>query len=139
MVRAFALMLAFGLLGAAACSSRPTNFHGVKLGMTPSDVRQRFLAPPGAWKATPGEEMILDYSPDVGTVPKVRFEFHSGMLVAIRATVAKQDPVASGSREVTPGSVLSREPSGPEVSLVWLSRDCPTHKDEAERLIHRSP
>jgi hypothetical protein len=139
MPRAFALMLAFGLLGAEACSSPSTNFHGVKLGMTPGDVRQRFLAPPGSWKATSGEEMILDYSPEAGTVPKVRFEFHSGMLVAIRATVAKQDPVASGSREITPGSVIVREPSGVEVALVWLSRDCPTHKDEAERLVRRSP
>ena len=130
------------LLGAAACESSPTtDFHGVKLGMTAGDVRERFRGPAGAWKATTGEEMLLDYSPDTGGAPKVRFEFHAGMLVAIRAKLDLHDPSAAASarREVTPGAVLTREADRQSVSLVWLSRDCPTHKEEAERLVRGAP
>lgn len=126
--------LVFG--SAAACDHRGvTTFHNVRLGMTPVDVRDRFDGPAGTWKNTPGEEMLLDYSPASGAVPKVRFEFHNGMLVAVRATLDGSDPVARGApREVTPGSVASRETQGANVTFVWLSRDCPTHKEEAARL-----
>jgi len=113
----------------------------VKLGMTPGDVRAKIDLPPGTWRANPGEEMTLDYSPTTGDVPKVRFEFHSGMLVAIRATLPTNDPAASSiPLEVTPGAVISREKSGPQsTALTWLSRDCPTHKDEAARLVKGGP
>lgn len=126
--------LVFG--SAAACDHRGvTSFHNVRLGMTPVDVRDRFDGPAGTWKNTPGEEMLLDYSPASGGVPKVRFEFHNGMLVAVRATLDGSDPMARGApREVTPGSVASRETQGANVTFVWLSRDCPTHKEEAARL-----
>lgn len=139
MPRPFAWMLVFGLLGVVSCksSSPTTDFHGVRLGMSPGDVRQRFKAPPGTWRVTSGDEMLVDYSPDQGAVPKVRFEFHSGMLVAIRATVDPNDLAAvapAPPREVTPGTVLARDPADGKVAVTWLSRDCPTHKDEAERL-----
>ncbi len=130
------------LLGAVACESPPTtDFHGVKLGMTAGDVRERFRGPTGSWKVTTGEEMLLDYSPETGGAPKIRFEFHAGMLVAVRAKLDPHDPSAAPSarREVTPGAVLTREADGPNVSLIWLSRDCPTHKEEAARLVRGSP
>ncbi len=131
---AVALGVAFAVRGGGGTPH--VTFHGVKLGMTPGDVRARFTAPSGAWRATSGSEMVLDYSPDTGDAPKVRFEFHSGMLVAVRATLTANDAAAGGQRrELTPGSVLVREPAAAgRVSLVWLSRDCPTHKDEATRL-----
>ncbi len=138
----FAFAMAVGVSAGAACQgAKPSSdFHGVKLGMTAGDVRQRFQGPKGTWKATPGEEMLLDYSPDQGTVPTVRFEFHSGMLVAIRATLDPHDPSASLlPREVTAGAVIAREHDGPHVKLTWLSRDCPTHKDEADRLVKGAP
>lgn len=130
------------LLGVGACSKPTTDFHSVKLGMTAGDVRERTDLPKaGTWKATQAEEMLLDYSPPSGDVPKVRFEFHSGMLVAIRATVASDDPAATAlPREVTPGAVIAREKSGSHfTTITWLSRDCPTHKDEAERLVKGVP
>jgi hypothetical protein len=40
---------------------------------------------------------------------------------------------------VTPGAVIARERGGPSVKLTWLSRDCPTHKDEADRLVKGAP
>lgn len=128
----------------AGCSPRATtDFHGVKLGMTPGDVREKIDLPKdGAWKSTPGEEMLLDYSPPSGAVPKVRFEFHSGMLVAIRADLASSDPAASSPLplEVTPGAVIARDKPGSHFTkLTWLSRDCPTHKEEAERLVKGGP
>lgn len=125
-----------------ACAGRTSDFHGVKLGMTPSDVRARIDLPKdGTWKVTSGEEMILDYSPPTGDVPKVRFEFHSGMLVAIRADLASSDSAASSvPLEVTPGAVIARDKPGSHFTHVtWLSRDCPTHKEEAERLVKGGP
>jgi hypothetical protein len=66
-------------------------------------------------------------------VPEARFEFHLGMLVAIRARFRE-----SSSREdvaLTPKTVTLRAPA-PEggTNVTVLARDCPTHKDEAESL-----
>ena len=127
-------------LGACARREPPDTFHGVRLGMTPGDVRARFQPPSGAdgpasWRAVPGGEGMLEYSVPSREVPKVRFEFHSGMLVAVRATLAPGDLAARGARrDLQPGSVLVRAPRGAAVELTWLSRDCPTHKPEADRL-----
>jgi hypothetical protein len=139
------LALAIGL---AACSKPDqTSFHGVRLGMAARDVRDRFdIGGGGEWKVTPGEEMLLDWSPaaDGGaaattsaTVASARFEFHSGMLVAIRANLDHADPSAGGGGlTVTGASVAAREPLPKErVSYTLLARDCPTHKAEEQRLL----
>lgn len=134
--------LSLGALLSIGCGRReaPETFHGVRLGMTPGDVRTRFRPPPGAdghaaWRSVPGGEGVLEYSVPPNEAPKVRFEFHSGMLVAVRATLDPGDAASRGPRrDLNPGSVLVREPQGPQVTITWLSRDCPTHKDEADRL-----
>jgi len=120
-------------------------FHGVRLGMTPGDVRARFQPPTtravATWRSVPGGEGMLEYSVPGGDAPKVRFEFHSGMLVAVRASLEPGDIASRGPRrDLNPGSVLVRAPreqgqgQGRTVEVTWLSRDCPTHKIEADRL-----
>lgn len=130
------------VVAVAACGRRepPETFHGVRLGMTPGDVRARFQPPRGAdgpasWRSVPGGEGTLEYSVPSRDVPNVRFEFHSGMLVAVRATLEPGDSASRGARrDLHPGSVLVRAPRGSAVEVTWLSRDCPTHKLEADRL-----
>lgn len=137
-----ALAALVALAALAACGRRepPDTFHGVRLGMTPGDVRARFQPPSGGdaravWRSVPGGEGMLEYSVPSRDVPKVRFEFHSGMLVAVRANLEPADSASRGARrDLNPGSVLVRVPRGPTVELTWLSRDCPTHKPEADRL-----
>jgi hypothetical protein len=68
-------------------------------------------------------------------VREARFEFHLGMLVAIRAQTAEAPP--PGERiSTTPASVSVRRaaPSG-GTERVILARDCPTHKEEAAGLV----
>ena len=115
--------------------------------MAARDVRDRFdVGTGGEWKVTPGEEMLLDWSPSTeagsapapnGTIASARFEFHSGMLVAIRADLDRADPSAAGGElTVTGASVAAREPLAREhVSYTLLARDCPTHKGEEQRLL----
>ena len=64
------------------------------------------------------------------------YSFHEGLLVAVDAQVAGTATDASGPpREVTPGTVLAREPSGSGVRLRLVSRTCPTHAEAAEALV----
>jgi hypothetical protein len=142
-----ALFLVSALAIAVAACSKPdqTIFHGVRLGMAARDVRDRFdVGTTGEWKVTPGEEMLLDWSPAAdgghamdGPVASARFEFHSGMLVAIRADLDRGDPSAGGGElTVTGASVAAREPLPKDhVSYTLLARDCPTHKAEEQRLL----
>ena len=84
-------------------------------------------------------KVAIQDEPDEGPtfVPVARFEFHLGMLVAIRARTnerAPTDAIAS-----TPKTVTSKAPA-PEggTDVVVLARDCPTHKDEAEGLVAKA-
>lgn len=114
----------------------------VKLGMTPRDVRDRFAAGEGgAWaaRAGGGEDFVLDWKGAPGSrFEQATFEFHLGMLVAVRAVAPKGTPGPLGV-SATDVSVRAREaqPDG-RVGLVLLSRDCPNHKDEAARLASRA-
>ncbi len=130
----FALLLP-SLGCARSREPQQVDFHGVRLGMSAGDVRRRFVGPAGQWKVTPGDGMVVDYAPEGGVLPRARFEFHTGMLVAVRATLPPLDPSAEGSeRVVTPASVLVRKVEGDHVAFTLLSRDCPTHRAEAAAL-----
>jgi hypothetical protein len=114
-------------------------FHGARLGMTASAVRARFEEPSlGKWENVPSgsaEDTALAWRASTGP-EEARFEFHSGMLVAVRAVVRADDADASHAPlEVSRGVVRTRGAgdSG-TVRVTILARDCPTHHAEAERL-----
>ena len=121
-----------------------TSFHGAKLGMAPRDVRDRFdLAPLGAFKITsPGDELILDWAPahaGEGTVESARFEFHAGMLVAVRAKLAQRDPEAAGVALLATKTAVVARARAEGVSYTLIARDCPTHREEEKRLLRETP
>lgn len=140
----------------SACSGETIpDVYGVKLGMTASDVRDRFRGAGGAFKAdvaaddyairwTRGEAKTTASGEPNPLV--VTFEYHMGTLVAIRARVPSDAPIAKGSSVVTSKSaVLARTPGealdggvAGTVEVDVLARDCPTHKTEAESLAARS-
>lgn len=114
---------------------RPFVLHGVLLGMTPSDVRDRFVGQPqGVWHSEMRADPVL-----VWTAPgtTASFEFHGGILVAVRMLVRASDPAAQGrSLDVSNASVLVRRlQTDGRVEVTLLARDCPTHAEEVRRLI----
>jgi hypothetical protein len=124
------------LLFAAGCSREEKEaVPNVRLGMAPRDVRERFQPGVGTWQTAlgTGDDTVLEWTGrgESSSVAQARFEFHLGMLVAIRArlneTVSREDVSA------TPKTVTIKAPA-PEggTSVTVLARDCPTHKDEAE-------
>lgn len=140
-----ALLLALVLFGAACDrSSAPEEaIANVRLGMAPRDVRARFQpGADGAWQTAvgTGDDTIIAWtSSDEGSaVKEVRFEFHLGMLVAIRARTSKK--TAAESIATTARTVTVRAPADEGGTVVTvLARDCPTHKDEAEAFVARAP
>lgn len=132
--------LAFlALLGACKGAEPKDPIPNVRLGMAPRDVRERF-APggPGQWQTAlgAGDDTALEWTArDSPTkIREARFEFHLGMLVAIRAHT--MDPVAKEDITLTPKTVTVLAPAreGGGTTVTVLARDCPTHKDEAESL-----
>lgn len=126
-----ATSLAVGVLSPAA----PPSLAGLRLGMTPDDVRARFSPGRGAFRSeVSGTDTALVWEAP-GAEP-ARFEFHAGQLVAVRLVLPAGSPDARGpALSMTPGSVLARTSrSSGEVAAVLLSRTCPTHHDEAERI-----
>ena len=109
--------------------------------MSPRDVRDRFTPnEKGNWQTAlgAGDDTVLEWTAadPKAKVARARFEFHLGMLVAIRAKTS--DPNASERISTTTKTVTVRKPD-PEggTSIIVLARDCPTHKDEAESLASR--
>lgn len=169
MKRSRAFLLALALAGSvplaggvsAGCNQRQPNeaIPGVRLGMTPRDVRDRFEgAATGSWQTRVGggagasDDTVLEWSAGdaQSRATHARFEFHLGMLVAIRAHL--REPVSSESVDVTPKTVTLRAPGpaaggggggeggagggaegGSEVTI--LARDCPTHREESDALV----
>jgi hypothetical protein len=130
---------AVGALAGCGNGDGGTTFHGAKLGMAPRDVRERFdLGALGAFKITPGDEMLLDWAPTQpgqGTVETARFEFHSGMLVAVRATLLPRDPEAPGASLLATKTAVVVRSKGEHVNYTLIARDCPTHREEEKRLL----
>lgn len=145
-----AVFAALVLLVACRTDTIP-DVYGIRLGMTASDVRDRFTATGGTFKAdvaaddysirwTPGPDATLEAKGGGPNPLAVDFAFHMGSLVAISARVPADAPIATGpTYVVTKGSVLKRAPTEPSgVGIDVLARDCPTHKARAEAIVHES-
>jgi hypothetical protein len=141
-----ALLTAFFVL--AACTKpEPDAVPGVRLGMTPHDVRERLVTGgEGTWQTRVGaaaDDTALEWTAkdaDKARVPHATFEFHLGMLVAVRAQVRERTSApAEESVATTPRTVTLRRatPSG-VTDVTVLARDCPTHHEEAESLASRA-
>ncbi|HVJ88965.1 MAG TPA: hypothetical protein VM580_04115 [Labilithrix sp.] len=136
-MRTASIFLAFTLSLGAACSHEAKEaLPNVRLGMAPRDVRERFRpGGEGSWQTAlgSGDDTVLEWTSRDGKAPvaSARFEFHLGMLVAIRARTTE-----TSTREdvaLTPKTVTVRAPASEGgTSVTVLARDCPTHKDEAE-------
>lgn len=130
------LVLAGSVGGCDTSEAGP--FPSVRLGMTPRDVRGRFEpGGEGSWKTGTGagDDTVLEWraSAPGAKVPEARFEFHHGMLVAIRARLADAEDherVAATVRSVT----LRRPAAAGGTEIAVLARDCPSHRQEAESL-----
>lgn len=125
-------------LASSTESAIPT-IDGVRLGMTPEQVRRRFAGGSSAsWRTEiDGGDLRLIRASGGELDREARFEFHNGMLVAIRLDLREDAPLAAGEPlRVSVGSVMTRarEEMG-RVKLTVLSRDCPTHADEVSTIL----
>ncbi|MEA2748226.1 MAG: hypothetical protein QOI41_2369 [Myxococcales bacterium] len=114
---------------------------GVRLGMAPRDVRDRFDGGgEGSWQTKVGggqgasDDTVVEWNAtaDQSRVSHARFEFHLGMLVAVRAHV--RDAMGEPRIEATPKTVTVVTPAAGGTDVTLLARDCPTHHEEAESL-----
>ena len=117
-----------------------TEFHGVRLGMSAHDVREAFDR---ALSVDMSDELALVWTrdegqtfhdPALGDVQNARFEFHLGLLVAIRATgqTGRRD-----HHELTLSHAALRrvaDDTQGRATLTLIARDCPTHAEEVRRL-----
>ena len=110
--------------------------------MAPRDVRDRFQpGGEGSWQTAlgAGDDTVLEWT---ARDPKLhlaeaRFEFHLGMLVAIRAR--SREPGSLERVSSTPKTVTLHAPAAEGgTKITVLARDCPTHKDEADALAARA-
>jgi hypothetical protein len=136
-----ALLLALLLVGVwwLLRPAAPTEIRGLRLGLSASDTRERFQAPAsGVWSSEANPEPSLRWKADPPSlIHEAVFEFHQGMLVAIRLSTSPEAPEASGPPiEVSTARVVARkkEQDG-RVSLTVLSRTCPAHATEVNRLL----
>lgn len=108
---------------------------GVRLGMSATEVRARVEErTEGTWTTRlESGDWVLER---VMEGQHARFELHDARLVAIRieAPTAADFP-ASPSYEETEDGVLVRDAHGDRVEATLLSRSCPTHREEAARLV----
>lgn len=117
-------------------ASSPPSVLGLRLGATPDMVRARLAS--ASFRTELGEDVALvaDDAIAADVAPGARFEFHDGQLVAVRLDVHSSHPDAHGDALIaTPATVLSRAPEGDLVRVSLLARTCPTHREEAERLV----
>lgn len=143
-MRSVLLALCLSLSLAVACSRDESTeaLPNVRLGMAPRDVRDRFKpAGEGSWQTAvgTGDDTVLEWTAREPGAPvaQARFEFHLGMLVAIRARM--NEPSSKESVTLTPKTVTVRAPAREGgTSLTVLARDCPTHKEEAASFAARA-
>lgn len=121
----------------------PSAFHGTKLGMSVSDVRTRFDRP-GSFHARPDGEtgwaIEWNAADAAAGVRTATFEFHEGLLVAVRAVVEETDAIVShAGTTTTPGTVRRvRRRADRAFDVLILSRGCPAHADEVTRVLRGS-
>jgi hypothetical protein len=128
--------------GLWACkgSGGPIDFHGVRLGMSPGDVRARFEpGADGAFASEAGSSVLLQWTPrGRSSVAAAEFQFHNGMLTYLHAEVDNADPVAAGpALWIGPTSVVERKPGSRTTKVLSIARDCPTHADRVKELVAR--
>ncbi len=139
-----ALLVIAAIASSSAChhDAASETLPGVRLGMAPRDVRDRFDAGgEGGWRALVGggagasDDTVVEWSAkgDRSRVSHARFEFHLGMLVAVRAHL--REPMGEARTDVTPKTVTVVTPAAGGTDVTMLARDCPTHHDEAESLV----
>lgn len=115
----------------------PLYAYRLRFGMTPADVRATFAAPTAEdsrWRVDSSAEPALEWR---GRNRSFRFEFHNAQLMAVRAVVESRDPSTHGrALEVSTAAVLRRvvREDG-RVELTLVARDCPSHAEEARRLV----
>lgn len=138
------LLVAGSAAGSAACEREPEieSLPGIRLGMTPHDIRQRFQpGAEGTWQTNvgAGDDTSLEWrSKDPASrFADVRFEFHLAMLVAARAHLREPTPRESIQATSRTVSVRTPEANG-TTALTLLARDCPTHHEEAESLVAKA-
>jgi hypothetical protein len=134
--------LAAVLWGVSACkaSGGPLDFHGVRLGMSPGDVRSRFEpGANGAFTSEAGSSVLLHWSPNGrSSVAAAEFQFHNGMLTYLHAEVDNADPLAGGpTLWIGPTSVVERKPGPRTTKVLSIARDCPTHAGKVQELVAR--
>ncbi len=118
---------------------------GVRLGMTLSQVRDRFEHP-GGWSTAVGDDglVLLHWSPEgPSELREVSFEFHEGLLVALRGKVsgAFRDPSLNGSDPLTVDVAVVRqvtENQDGSRDLLLIARSCPSHRAEVATLLEAS-
>lgn len=116
--------------------------YGARLGMTAAQLRDAYTLD-GAWDLSTDEVggLTLTWAPesdlDAGAPRAATFEFHEGLLVAMRLRMPAGAPWATGDPlEVAPDAILHRENVGPDVVQVdVIARNCPTHAEEVSRLL----
>lgn len=134
----FAAVIA--VLPAIACAEQSVGFEGVRLGMGASDVRARFQHP-GHWLSETSDTgtVTMDWAPnetdDTTDIVSMSFEFHQSLLVAIRATLNPDHPLADDRSEENPDVLkyVSQEPDG-TTQVFWITKNCPIHREEVEAL-----
>lgn len=142
----FAVTLALALLSSCGSADKDP-VPNVRLGMAPRDVRERFQpgepgqpTPEGSWQTAlgAGDDTALEWTSKEARsrFAGARFEFHLGMLVAIRAEL--RVPSSKESISTTAKTVTLLAPKDGGTTVTVLSRDCPTHKDEAESIATRA-
>jgi len=132
-------------------SDNLSEFYGARLGMSASELRRGFSLPGDFRVHSDGDadgELALEWAPPAGEEGSsyfsfVRFEFHQGLLVAVRADtmdpsqahLARTQPFVADAAAVLHRSVQAhRSDSTTRVRITLLSRDCPTHADEVHQL-----
>lgn len=136
MSRSFSVLsLALALALGSGCGSSDADQRGVRLGLTASDTRSRFVAPgPGSWSSEAGGTLRWTASQPGEPLREAVFEFHQGMLVATRWLAEPTSPEAKGpTLEATAARLTTREPEAGAIRVTTLSRSCPAHADEVSR------
>jgi hypothetical protein len=140
--RVVLLLVANGCRGTSGELERMPDFYGVRLGMSPREVRARF-SEQGTWETVPAQELTLSWKrATAANATRADFEFHNGILVAFTTQLAATEAFAQGALTVTPAAVrtcrtLDSAANGRECRVI--ARDCPTHAEEVRRLLAAKP
>ncbi len=140
-------VILFAGIGYRHARSAPLDeLHGVRLGMTVSDVKAGFdEGSRGGWYDAPGcSGMALEWAPrepGKGPVRWARFEFHEGTLMGVRLRAAATDASAGGEPlETSSSAVIARQSMpGDAVAVALLARGCKEHQAEVEQLLGGGP